>query len=252
MSKTVKRVKLSVLCAILLACAVTVGVLFGTKNTKPAGGTLDTGNNTTQGGNNASGAAGALGSNNETDYVVTLGGTAAEMEKQWKTYMAYNGSVTVILKNHWNATSGSFGTCAAGEVGFGSTGLIQIPASKVVVLNLNGFNINRGLASQTSAGYVVDIGNNATLVLNGTGDIKGGNAPGTGCIQINSGATFTMYSGNITGNKAGSAGWGGGGVCNNGGTFNMYGGTISGNDGKPSGGVFTKYGSKNHMTLPTS
>ena len=82
---------------------------------------------------------------------------------------------------------------------------LTVPEGKTVVLELNGFTINRNLAEAAANGSVII--NNGTLAITGDGIITGGNTTGNGGGIVNNGA-FTMYSGEITGNKA--AGQGGG------------------------------------------
>lgn len=132
------------------------------------------------------------------------------------------------------------------------------------VLCLNGYSITRNRT--TTTGYVQDYG-----VINITGsftlaDCKGeqgeygkithgkdaGNNtyPGRGVSVFN--GSFTMYGGNITGNKTSGSAWGGGVYVGNfggrdKGSFTMYGGKISGNTAPQGGGVyvydnFTMYG----------
>ncbi len=101
---------------------------------------------------------------------------------------------------------------------------LVIPADKTVVLELNGFSINRGLTAAVENGSVIV--NNGTLAIMGEGVITGGNTTGNGGGVLNNGI-FTLYGGEITGNAAAI----GGGVYNNGGAqgFWMTGGLIDNN-----------------------
>ena len=101
---------------------------------------------------------------------------------------------------------------------------LVIPADKTVVLELNGFSINRGLTAAVENGSVIV--NNGTLAIMGEGQITGGNTTGNGGGVLNNGI-FTLYGGEITGNAAAI----GGGVYNNGGAqgFWMTGGLIKEN-----------------------
>ncbi len=101
---------------------------------------------------------------------------------------------------------------------------LVIPADKTVVLELNGFSINRGLTAAVENGSVIV--NNGTLAIMGEGQITGGNTTGNGGGVLNNGI-FTLYGGEITGNAAAI----GGGVYNNGGAqgFWMTGGLIDNN-----------------------
>ena len=132
------------------------------------------------------------------------------------------------------------------------------------VLCLNGYSITRNRT--TTTGYVQDYG-----VINITGsftlaDCKGEQGeygkithgkdaennntyPGRGVSVYN--GSFTMYGGNITGNKTSDSTWGSGvfvgNFGGNKGSFTMYGGKISGNTAPQGGGVyvrdnFTMYG----------
>ena len=132
------------------------------------------------------------------------------------------------------------------------------------VLCLNGYSITRNRT--TTTGYVQDYG-----VINITGsftlaDCKGKQGeygkithgkdtnsntyPGRG-VSVHNGS-FTMYGGNITGNKTSDSVWGSGVYVGKNGdsdkdSFTMYGGKISGNTAPQGGGVyvcgsFTMYG----------
>jgi stringent starvation protein B len=76
---------------------------------------------------------------------------------------------------------------------------LTVPAGKTVVLELNGFNINRALTSAVENGSVIV--NNGTLAIMGEGQITGGNTTGNGGGILNKG-TLTLYGGEITGNHA--------------------------------------------------
>ena len=95
---------------------------------------------------------------------------------------------------------------------------------------------------------VFEVQSDATLTLtdcqnNNKGKVT--HASGVaGCgVKVESGGTFNMYSGTITGNTASQ----GGGVCVNGGTFNLYGGTITGNTAPKGGGVYVNSGGTFNM-----
>ena len=105
---------------------------------------------------------------------------------------------------------------------------LTVPAGKTVVLDLNGFTLDRHLASAQADGSVII--NNGTLAITGDGIIRGGNNSGNGGGIVNNGA-LTLYGGQITANHAAQ----GAGVYNNvanDGTvgFWMTGGLIDGND----------------------
>ena len=89
---------------------------------------------------------------------------------------------------------------------------LTVPAGKTVVLDLNGFTLNRALTDAVANGSViVNYGTLAIMDGVGTGIITGGNTTGNGGGILNNG-TFTLYGGKITGNHADGMG---GGVFNN-------------------------------------
>ena len=103
-----------------------------------------------------------------------------------------------------------------------------IPEGKTVVLELNGYTINRNLTEAVENGSVII--NNGTLAITGEGIITGGNTTGNGGGILNNGS-LTLYGGEITGNKAAGNG---GGVYNtvtnsDAEGFWMTGGLIDGN-----------------------
>ena len=110
-------------------------------------------------------------------------------------------------------------------------GALIVPAGKTVVLDLNGFSLNRNLGAAQADGCVII--NNGTLAITdnvGSAEIKGGYNTGNGGGIVNNG-TFTLYGGKITANHAAQ----GAGVYNsvaNDGTvgFWMTGGLIAGNE----------------------
>ena len=80
-----------------------------------------------------------------------------------------------------------------------------------------------------------------SIAENGAAEGSNSGYGGAG-VCVESGKTFIMYGGEITGNDANISN--GGGVLV-GGTFNMYGGSISGNTAKYGGGVYVKNGTFN-------
>ena len=107
---------------------------------------------------------------------------------------------------------------------------LTVPQGKTVVLELNGFTINRNLTEATANGSVII--NNGTLATTDTegGKIIGGNTTGNGGGILNNG-TLTLYAGEITGNKASGQGGGVYNTITNTDTegFWMTGGLIDGN-----------------------
>ena len=113
---------------------------------------------------------------------------------------------------------------------------MQIPSGKTVTIDLNGFNLNRGLSKQGSAGHVIQMKGSSTLAIRDTsenhaGKVTGGWAEHGGGINLESSSTCTLESGNISGNHAKY----GGGVWNVG-TFTTTGGSISDNIASEEGG----------------
>ena len=81
-------------------------------------------------------------------------------------------------------------------------GALIVPAGKTVVLDLNGFSLDRHLGSAQADGCVII--NNGTLAITdnvGGAEIKGGYNSGNGGGIVNNG-TFTLYGGKITANHA--------------------------------------------------
>ena len=107
---------------------------------------------------------------------------------------------------------------------------LTVPQGKTVVLELNGFTINRNLTEAAANGSVII--NNGTLAVTDTegGKIIGGNTTGNGGGILNNG-TLTLYAGEITGNKAAGQGGGMYNTITNTDTegFWMTGGLIDGN-----------------------
>lgn len=89
---------------------------------------------------------------------------------------------------------------------------LTVPADKTVVLDLNGFTLNRALTGAVANGSVI-VNNGTLAIMDGgnTGVITGGNTTGNGGGILNNG-TVTLYGGEITGNHADGMG---GGVFNN-------------------------------------
>ena len=110
-------------------------------------------------------------------------------------------------------------------------GALIVPAGKTVVLDLNGFSLDRHLASAQENGSVII--NNGTLAITdnvGGAEIKGGYNSGNGGGIVNNG-TFTLYGGKITGNHAAQGAGVYNSVANTASTgFWMTGGMIYGNN----------------------
>ena len=158
-----------------------------------------------------------------------------------------NGEITAIHSDNAEVdlkkeTNGTIATWADLQNALNEGGLIKltndiaggdaplvIPENTTVVLDLNGFTIDRGMTDAAENGSVIV--NNGTLAIVdhselANGVITGGKTTGNGGGVLNNGI-FTLYGGEITGNAAAN----GGGVYNNGGAqgFWMTGGLIDGN-----------------------
>ncbi|MDO4809629.1 MAG: InlB B-repeat-containing protein [Eubacteriales bacterium] len=116
------------------------------------------------------------------------------------------------------------------------TAPLIIAAGRIIVLDLNGKNLNRGLADSQadSNGSVIDMNSGASLTLRdslGGGMVTGGNSVGCGGgVCVRSRATFTMEGGTISGNKSKSYGAGVAVVSDTEAKVVMKGGRISGNE----------------------
>ncbi|MBR0404114.1 MAG: Ig-like domain-containing protein [Eggerthellaceae bacterium] len=117
----------------------------------------------------------------------------------------------------------------------GASGPLVVPAGKEVILDLNGFSIDRKQAANT----VITVEAGGKLALEDTaggGKITGGNNNSFGCGVLVQG-TLVMNGGAIVGNGAGLPG-----VKVDGGAFTLNGGSIEGYDGVFNGGTFTMTG----------
>ena len=131
---------------------------------------------------------------------------------------------------------------------------LEVPEDTYVILDLNGYTLDRGLTSPTSCGNVITVNGNLTLTDSSTGKtgtITGGknDSSSGGGVFVN--GTFTMQGGTISECKIiDGYGYGSGGVyVENGAKFTMSGGKISGcsADG-PGGGVYVSRYSKFTMS----
>ena len=113
---------------------------------------------------------------------------------------------------------------------------IKVKGGKTMILDLNGYALDRGLYGQgySSNGHVIEILDNSTLTIKdtrGMGIVTGGAATRGGGINIEKGSTCILESGAIRRN---GAKWGGGVYAH--GTFKMTGGLVSNNGANDSGG----------------
>ena len=130
-----------------------------------------------------------------------------------------------------------------------SVGPLVVPAGTKVVLDLNGYTLDRKMTAFTGNGYVIGVtaaDEQATELTiedsstEGTGVITGGKSinlsggGGGGIFVTGSGSSFTLNGGTITGNACTRSG--GGIFVGAGGNVTVNGGTITGNDATQSGG----------------
>lgn len=123
----------------------------------------------------------------------------------------------------------------------------NLTISGTVTLDLRGHTLIGSSGADSEGGApVITVSDGGTLTLKdtgGNGTVTGGNTPNTtensdawlygGGVTVNSGGTFYLEGGSITGNKNGELNQAAaGGVCvNGGGAFHMSGGSITGNTG---------------------
>ena len=131
---------------------------------------------------------------------------------------ANNGKVT--LTKDITASDGNMG--------------LEIPEGKSLTLDLAGHTLDRGLKAAKNDGYVLGVSGSLTLVDSvGGGKITGGwTSTYGGGIYVDYGASLTVASGTISGNRA----FYGGGVGTPNGTLLISGGKIVNNIGTGQGG----------------
>lgn len=232
------------LSAILLCCAVFSFVFLNSGENVNADNTAEQTEITA--GNPSRVSEGALDS--PSDNIITyyeLDGTNNESVWAQAVTMSKNNNIqiTVALTNHWNSNSSSksFGTNTAGFL----SGRIWVPAGANMILQLNGYNVNRNLTTVTANGSVMYV--QGTLEITdstGKGEICGGNGGSSyvstdttfqvgGGIYVN-GGTLTLSAGSISNNTSTDLG---GGLCAINSTVIMNGGFVSNNSSKWGGGV---------------
>lgn len=159
---------------------------------------------------------------------------------------------TVTLVSAWNGVSGSLGS----GTGY-SNGRAYVPAGANIVLNLNGYTVNRGLTSTNNYGSVFIIEGTLTVKGNSSSFISGGytnNSYGAG-IHISNGGVVNLEGGVIAKNTATATYSAGGVYVASGGTFNMKGGYVGSNssnyntatNANSAGGVFVASGGTFNM-----
>ena len=188
----------------------------------------------------------------EVDYGVAAATYTATVTVDGQTF---SDSVTVSywtqLQNAINAAEDNTETTitlAHDCVASGEETALIIPEGKIIILDLNGYTIDRDLSNGSAAENGNVLSNNGTLTIRDssqtqTGIITGGNLiSGSGDTGdgggIRTAGTLTLLSGTISGNTAALSG--GGVRVLTGGTFNMSGGAIKDNLalGYHGGGVY--------------
>ena len=147
------------------------------------------------------------GMTSETLHVTVKNGEITEMESE-NAGIEMNkeeGPVSGWAGLQAAMNNGGVVKLAADVIAESTDAALTVPEGKTVVLELNGFTINRNLAEAAANGSVII--NNGTLAITGDGIITGGNTTGNGGGILNNG-TLTLYDGEITSNTA--AGQGGG------------------------------------------
>ena len=177
---------------------------------------------------------------------ITSGYTVTNTNDSTYQYALVSKSKTTHTCNEvtFDTVLAAGGTLSGGKyfltanVDLGTLGKDITISSGTVYLCLNGYTL-----TGTGSSSVITL-SGGTLILydcdgDNSGKITGGNASVGGGVRLNSGSTFTMYGGTITGNSATSGG-GGVRVYGSGSTFTMSGGTISGNTADYGGGVYVQ------------
>ena len=157
-------------------------------------------------------------------------GWAAAMELATNSYwMSMNAYEYVVVDMHvdWIASNGRFTNAGINGIGFNSD-TIHVSEEACLILNMNGYKIDRGLTDSEANGEVMYIASGADIIIN-DGTITGGYSDnGAGGIHISGDAKVTLNNVHVKGNKvinddgAGIAVYGGA-------TFIMNGGSVSDN-----------------------
>ena len=126
---------------------------------------------------------------------------------------------------------------------------LLVPADASVILDLNGYTIDRAAGKPLNDGYIFNIQGALTVTdssADGSGRLTGANAAFFGGISVFEGGQLTLEGGTISGNTAEA---GGGVNVFAGAVLTLRGGTISGNRaGFFGGGVFAAAGSTIHVS----
>ena len=125
------------------------------------------------------------------------------------SYLKKNGYeyIVVDLKGDWKAVDGQFTEDFFNGAGF-DWDAIYIPEKARVILNMNGYTIDRGLTEIEMNGEVICIDEGANVIINGdNGTITGGaSRNGAGGIHIRENAVVTLNDVCISGNLSHSKG----------------------------------------------
>lgn len=160
-----------------------------------------------------------------------------ENNDQAPTIWVGNGNLTDAVDYANKLTSGTAYIQLLSDVD--TTAPIEFAKNTKTILDLNSFDVDRGLAAAASDGYVIKVRGILTLcdtsesAITAPGKITGGYADSCGGVYVSSDGFFTMNSGAISENATSS---GGGGVYVIGGTFTMNGGSIFRNTADLDGG----------------
>ena len=175
----------------------------------------------------------------ETKYVVTDGAEAFGAFTSALSAVNASGGTITLLKNI-DGSNAVFEDDSSQPQPITFTGGTE---ADPIILDLNGFIINRGLEAAKANGSVIKIEGGALRIKDssaatdgtgGTGTITGGNSSNTGGgVYVEKDCTFIMNGGIISKNTTGKNG---GGVYVNAGTFTMDGGTITENTAAENGG----------------
>lgn len=167
--------------------------------------------------------------------------------------IATNSERTVMLVSDWDAPYGNFGKSST-DTGYYSGGALYVPAAAKIVLDLNGYTLNRNLSYGVDYGFVIQVEGKFTLCDNYSGDdetrigrmiggnnITGGSQYAGGGIN-NMGTTY-IKSGIIENNSSsGDTTYSTGGVfnsCSYASNYKLFmdGGIIRNNHGDFTGGI---------------
>lgn len=185
-------------------------------------------------------------SSDDSNYTITTNNGEAKIITNW-----------LYLKDRFSA--GGEITLDRDYISNNSEEWLVVSSGKVVILDLNGYKIDRNKKSAAASGSVIKVEGTLTIKDTYTGTdrvhpitvdgksvdivgglITGGNSSGNYGGGITNAGTLILQSGTIAGNKAAS---GGGVFISNNKTFSMSGGTICYNIASNGGGVYLYYNS---------